>query len=879
MTINNYFVKKNNNIENLLIKIINKLKCKKEKYVNIQNVSGNEYTNKINEYANKIKEYENKLELITNNINAFNEQCQNYIDENHNNELQEKLKFNNNIIKTRLENISNISDEYIYLFNKYLLNNLETKLLIHINNKKNKWKCSLINNNFKTTNYIGGSNIQHFDNKYIKNKIIKYSKKYSISKKDIYKNKIQKYLNLIGGNNSINLFNNNIDNIINNKFDDITKIINKEYSHLTDAFKKINYTNKMQNIYAPLTETLCLVDKEKNKMIQKNSSCEYMLDENSKLEEINYLFNKIFKGESTDSFMQDVLDQKYYVMLSNYILIELQTTLSEYIYKYNIINSTKQLDIYKDIKLLYKGGNTVRLHINLFFNTIRQLIPDIKFIEGSMFDIKLLKLGDWDFNIFINYKELGNKGFNNDELNQLYNNIKQIVAICLFKIKNNFRDLLNSELSYNFTNKILDKLKKQNYNDYIEEYNKTNLDTSIQKMTFTKLKTFNYIYDANKLKLDFDNKPIEKYSFQRIANSREYGINNVSINNLYTMFSNNNMTEFLPDFLIPNNIYIALLDELKFHKARGISNFLLYRMKFNNIAYVNKLIKNNTTEEEMNEEQQYNLGIEMIDVSISTINDTKFSSQSFTMKKESPRYTNLENYKIYDEQVINIDIPSFYYMFYDLSDMLFVENIFPFESKKYEKRIRRILLLSLICIYNDGENTDDIIKYFTHFKNIINKNKDLLVNDKYYNMPHDNINILPMHKHNNQEYSQFNILKLNNDIIYFYIDIFLENYYHCILIIKYLLNDPIEQKYIDLCDSVFLKSKKLEEGINFSPTSIIPFSEYQKADRINNYIEELSKYEIYLIKSIDEILNFLEEVKKKGIDNIISDYSNLSQLF
>ena len=874
-----------NNIENVLIQIINKLKHKKEKYINMQDVTGNEYTNKINEYTNKINEYEKQFKLISNNITEFNEQCENYIDENHNNELISKLKFNNNFIIKNLKNTPNTSDKYLYLFNKYIVNNLETQLLLNLNDKKDKWKCTLINKNFEPKNHIGGGNIKNNDikNNDIKNKIIKYSKKYSITKKDIYKNKMQEYFNLIGGTNSINLFNNNIDDIINNKFNDITDIINREFSHLTDAFEKIKYTTETKNVYSPITNTICSVDKEKNKMVKNNSSCscEYVLDENGKLEEINYLFNKLFKGDSTDAFMQDILDNKYYVMLSNYILIELQTNLSEYIYKYNIKNATKQLDIYKDIVVLYKGGNTVRIHFNSFLNVIKKLIPDIEFAKDGIFDINLLKLGDWDFNISINYKELLTKGFTIHELDNIYNNIKQIVIISLFKIKKNLKDLLNSELSYNFTKKILDKLQTKTYNDYIEEYNKTSVANSIQQMTFTKLKTFNYIYDANtnELKLDFDNKPIEKYSFQRISNSKEYGINNVSINNLYTMFSNEHMTEFLPDFLMPNNIYISLLDELKFHKARGITNFILYRMKFNNIAYINKLIKNKTTGEETNEETQYNLGIEMIDVSISSINDTKLSSQSFTMRKENPKYTNLKNYKIYDEQKINIDIPSMYYMFFDVSDMLFVESIFPFEAKKYEKRIRRLLLLSLICIYNEEEETNAIINYFTNFKIVINMNKDLLINDKYNNIPHDNINILPMHKHNNQDYTEFNILKLKNETIYFYIDIFLENYYHCILIITYLLNNPIEQKYIDLCNSVFLKSKKLEEGINFTPTSIMPFSEYQKADQINNYIEELTEYEKYLIKSIDEILNFLEKLKGEGIKNIKSDYSDLSQLF
>ena len=170
---------------------------------------------------------------------------------------------------------------------------------------------------------------------------------------------------------------------------------------------------------------------------------------------------------------------------------------------------------------------------------------------------------------------------------------------------------VENKLRINISKKILNILEKcREEQGFRGEMKELNDKYDILHMEFDKLKTYNYISNNNKMELDLDNKSIEQYSFHMISNNNNNKF--ININYLYTLFSNNDMTEFLPDFLVPNNIFIAYLDKIIFTRFRGVINFVLYRLKLNNIFYIKTKIKNKNDNSEIIESFKYKLPIEEI---------------------------------------------------------------------------------------------------------------------------------------------------------------------------------------------------------------------------------------------------------------------------
>ena len=99
--------------------------------------------------------------------------------------------------------------------------------------------------------------------------------------------------------------------------------------------------------------------------------------------------------------------------------------------------------------------------------------------------------------------------------------------------------------------------------------------------------------------------------------------------------------------------------------------------------------------------------------------------------------------------------------------MLFTDNLVPFIDHKYGKRIKRLLLLSNICMFDSKLGTDVIINKFETFRNILNSNASLSLSEKYNMLRHDIINITYKYINN----IHLHLLQFNTEYVNFYIDI------------------------------------------------------------------------------------------------------------
>lgn len=86
-----------------------------------------------------------------------------------------------------------------------------------------------------------------------------------------------------------------------------------------------------------------------------------------------------------------------------------------------------------------------------------------------------------------------------------------------------------------------------------------------------------------------------------------------------------------------------------------------------------------------------------------------------------------------------VKIPSSDYMYFDLSLILYEQNIFSWNDKKYKKRIKRLLYIGLINLFSRGENIINLInqykelfKDYAYLKTSSNINIDYITNKIIY---------------------------------------------------------------------------------------------------------------------------------------------------
>ena len=435
--------------------------------------------------------------------------------------------------------------------------------------------------------------------------------------------------------------------------------------------------------------------------------------------DITEIYNqkKIFKECITEEFSQNLLfnDNKQEIINNFQYLIN--NMFNDKISKY--INDKK---LKKDsIKFIYKGGTPMKILYNKYKNATK-INQDIFNSYKNMF-----KRGDADYSIYID------KTYFSTEL--LYNQV-----LC---------DM--NKISYNILMKVQDTFSK-----YLECF------CPINNISNAGLKNLLQIIN-NKLKISIDTnmlpdlKIIKEFMGISINNKEYFKEKSVPINIIDTHifkdkknFDDNKNKQFLQtgkvssqlhNFIIKigeymkdnekrftshycklekcnsNSIYYTFNETPKSVFNKKISDFNLHRLQINTILYYKT---------HDNKYGFFNCPSELVDVSISGFNEWKITNLNF---KDTIKKYNYKNK----------------YVFYSLSIYGFIEDIifqleeksrFPWERKKYEKKIQRLIFFLVIYINKNIINNPNIFLNISQdFESLSFKtnNNNNIKYDKYNN--------------------------------------------------------------------------------------------------------------------------------------------------
>jgi hypothetical protein len=409
-----------------------------------------------------------------------------------------------------------------------------------------------------------------------------------------------------------------------------------------------------------------------------------------------------------------------YSNLTNFIFFSFDYTIN--FFKVEILKKQifgeKTKFIKDSVNLLYKSGGTTRCLLNYFFELNKDKLNDCdieacvdakKTIEDTM---KNYKLGDWDYQCNINYIELKDKGYNNDELLKLVNYLEKTLLICLTFIKKKLKVFVTSEkfmdkaasIYYDtyFVNNatVLEKIE-----NYIKEYNIIYPLNTIQNINIDHIYITGYKISKNGTELitDDEKKIIRKHSFVSNKNSKIIKKTIDSVDYVATDFieldhflKRNNLEEYFPFLpLHHDSIYISHTTNLDFIKGYLMSNFILFREKINSVIELTITRTDGTPKKILR-----NIGIEIIDMSIPTIHSNRQKFSDF-FRENKKKFVPVKI--IYRDISLETFIPSPYFMFADMCVMLFRGSVLGWTAAKYEKRIKRLFYITLPCLYMDNK--------------------------------------------------------------------------------------------------------------------------------------------------------------------------------
>ena len=425
---------------------------------------------------------------------------------------------------------------------------------------------------------------------------------------------------------------------------------------------------------------------------------------------------------------------------------------------------------------------------------------------------------------------------------------------------------------------------------------------------------------------------------KKIENSEK---NRKNIDSVVTFFSNKHLTEFIPSSMFEfNNLHIVYSDMLFFYRHKTMINFSLFRLKFNNTmrllvsknkdGEVSSEMNNKCPENNKNNQNKkcelIKIPIEIVDLSVLSIDDNRQDfDYLFFQKKENgeiDKYTKIE-YSIDDnlsddtrknkstkstKLTFNVDtyIPSANYMFYDIAEMLFADNMFIWEDKKYEKRIRRLMYLSMICELSNKKPINALLSEYQEFNALfVNFNRILgefiqrsektnFIEQIYEKIKNDKEN--PMIIKSNEQMitrdinnlRETKLMALKEKKINFFIDKFISNYYETIILIKYFkdtyasvltTSSKLSDEHFEYCKYQnelleLIKNKKIVKhrmvdgneynaGVDYNG-----IDEYKTQDAINEMMKKLHEYHDEIIKHTGEIIRILNNMLKQNIQKI-----------
>jgi len=887
-----------------------------------------------------LKKYSNNKPLIikSDNNTHFQEKCKDYYTQNNYIKfLEEEYNIRINLLISKLyvpnepnkeKNTNNEDCEKnneqneekepfdkekdLYLRQRINSIKIEKDLLKLLYNENIKYDCarvSMLNNQ----NQFGGAyNLEY--------KIGKYALKFknNINNKT-YAIKMMEYINRYKeqkGGSEQNIFTASIDSILKNEYRLVTNL--PRYKSLSS---KIEVKNCISSLDDDEDYDLSSSSKIKNDNITKIFNTPNTCIKDPMISSDEYSINKTLyelkrdtKAISTDIFMQNILDESHYKLLCDFTFFELTSLISEFIYKINNVYLEKNIHLDEDdIYLLYKGGNTTRMYIRKLYEQLNNANPGKYSKLKEILD--KLKVGDWDFNIYIDYDNLYSKGYTEEEVQWIRFWSLQIVSLGLYKIKNIFSVYLKSDAGYDYVKTMNNKYYSDEYKEILENYkNKVNSLTgndTIRDIKIDYIKCYNYKIENDKIVYDPNNDPINKYSFiidkpsnynndcDKRKSTDKYTIK--TITPIVNFFSNNKLNEFVPNFLQPNNLTIVYITHLDVYSFRSYMTFALFRLKFNNIVML-KVTNKDSTETSL----KLKAPIEIVDVSLSLEANRLPDYKDVYMKKGIDGHFNKVQeikYKPHnnknDDKNIDIKIPSAEYMYYDICCMLFVNQLFVWSDKKYGKRIERINYLSIICQLIQGTSIDKLLVDYNKFLNNwkryhemnIKKGLDqiyilldagtILLEEKIIDLPEYTKKIKYTNILKEKTISKILILNKNDsNSVNFYLDKITSSYFEMIVMMRYINEEAMNITFFDYCDDHFNLAKRIDAGKRIEQiTEVSGLEDLRKPETKKANYENLLKYEEKIIDIITNIIKLLEEIKSSGVSDINLDFTNIDHLF
>lgn len=665
-------------------------------------------------------------------------------------------------------------------------------------------------------------------------KLGKYIKKFYVGDNDrsIYLNKIAEYYNQVGG----------LEEISNMPFqimDDIPEaldsLINGEYSLKTD-------TDIVKSQY--FAESSCSSDFFGNpddnsviNLLDMKILCVSRNIANARNQEFIYLFKKDFSLALTDLYMANGLTSKELSVSTNYIYSILDYSLKifiEKLVKHSVLGE-KTPHIKGNISLLYKGGNTTRLIMSSFYETLVNLKLQNNIGDSSpKFDISINKLkelidtssiGDWDYMIKIDWLTLS-KYFHEEYLDGLGKLIFAYFYYISSTIKTTIKQMMMSSININnmaraVQSKFFSEEYREKIENFVNNYN-NNMSANIESMKLDDIIIFDKKIEESSI-TDVTDKDMERLNkksyylqnfidsisdpkFQNIDEFTSAKSRYIETNNI---FHSVNGIQIIND-LKTDNVYIALSESMLFLRNNYISSFDLIRIKMNNV-FEFSLINNDQIDD-----KTLKANIELVDLSFTSRYDTKsIAGLQFD-------YPNTKSYIYFKidkfANGIQYKIPSPQYMFGDICGMLFIENNFVWEDKKYAKRIKRLINLSLVCMYDDGAKTREINntykkyhKLFTDLANIsgIKEKLKLLVNEySIKDYEYNDVIRKRISKNVTEKFMQLDmktrLVKINKNSNYYakYLEFILASYIRTLIICNYILNNEVYG-----CDPVYIQDQ------------------------------------------------------------------------
>lgn len=383
---------------------------------------------------------------------------------------------------------------------------------------------------------------------------------------------------------------------------------------------------------------------------------------------------------------------------------------------YNVKKSgvTGQVITDDDIFFVYKGGNVLRIVAEEFlFEIPGQTSKVMKHYYKNFF-----KKSDADFSIYVNPKfdKVIHAGRN------LFDELHEDVTLIAYLVQNHVRNIFLQDMSKYFDYyKYNNQYKIKIISNYIDELNKSNAvqdeSSPFYKSKFVSLgiddmiitKGVGGVLSGKKITVkqpdmriravDQKNLIIQLTPIQNRSRTPSHKLNLLKQQQKQIYKTHNNSDDTSTMYISDNKLNI------KYTHITAV--FGLVRTKH---LFMTELVNVG------GKKSQMKLGGELIDVSIPDKTDGGLQLFFNNIQQNTAHYKMLDDD---DKEVISFRSYSMHELIHDLEKILFIQIDFPWDDKKYAKRINRLIYLYFINMMEVNQPLTSKYTYLTKFQNMV----------------------------------------------------------------------------------------------------------------------------------------------------------------